>query len=145
LPPVNSAREALSQLDSLPCDVLIVDYTLSRDESDGCGLLRRIAQHLPHTRVLVWATNASSAYCTLACLAGARSFLSKSHGDLQDLVDAVRTVASGRTYVPKRFRAEKIQPDNSVEDPVASSLSTTSQAALACLMRHTAPVLRPSP
>ena len=137
-----TAAELMTQIDEAPCDVLIVDYTLSRENADGVALLRRLARLAPNARVLVWASDASPAYATLALRAGAAGFIDKTHADLNQLVHAVRTVASGRTCIEDQFRLVSAfgtsdqggNADPSFEDLVSGLLSQREVEVLRCCL-----------
>lgn len=137
-----TAGELMAQIDEAPCDVLVVDYTLSRENADGVALLRRLARHAPDARVLVWASDASPAYATLALRAGVAGFMDKANADLNQLVNAIRAVAAGRTYVQEQFRfisalgkpahEEKTEP--SFEELVRGLLSQREIEVLRCCL-----------
>lgn len=95
--------EAVSMTDRLKPDVVVMD--LSMPGMDGTAATRVIVEKRPETRVLVLTMHAEEEYLVPLLEAGASGYLMKSAAD-RDLVDAVRAVAHGDTYVrPSAARA----------------------------------------
>lgn len=86
-------------------DLLILDLWMG--DNDGIDLLRRICEGWPSIRVLVYSMNDERSYGARALRAGAAGYLMKSHG-LDELLRALRIVASGERYVSPALAAELI-------------------------------------
>lgn len=89
-------REALVLARSLRPDLAIVDLNLPG--LGGLELIRRLAQDVPETRILVLSMHAEPLYVTRAMDAGAHGYLSKNVAP-DELLAAVRKVAAGGRYV----------------------------------------------
>lgn len=89
-------REALVLARSLRPDLAIVDLNLPG--LGGLELIRRLAQDVPETRILVLSMHAEPLYVTRAMDAGAHGYLSKNVAP-EELLAAVRKVAAGGRYV----------------------------------------------
>ena len=91
-----AATEALALEAELEPDVVILDIALPG--ISGIEILRRIRAHRPDARVLMFSMYQDAIFAERAFDAGARGYLSKASApDL--LVEAVRCVAAGQTYV----------------------------------------------
>src|ERR1700756_4096886 len=90
--------EALEQVRALRPDVVVMDIRMPG--MDGWEATRRIATDpaLSHTRVLVLTTFELDEYVFGALDAGASGFLLKG-GELEDLVNAIRVVATGEALL----------------------------------------------
>lgn len=78
------------------CDVLILDLNLPG--RGGLEILATVQESHPHIRVLVVSMFAEDQYALRSLRAGASGYLNKA-GDPNELVEAVRVVATGRRYV----------------------------------------------
>ncbi len=77
-------------------DVLLLDVTMQR--SDGMDVLRRLQAWRNPPRVLILSMHPERHYATKAIRAGAHGYVTKDADD-QTLLTAIRTVASGGTYL----------------------------------------------
>lgn len=92
----SSMQGALDAVEAHGPDVLLLDLTLGRD--DGVEVLRSLRARGASTRVLVLSMHGGDEYLRPALSAGAAGYVVKGAG-LDDLVVAVRAVASGDRYV----------------------------------------------
>ena len=92
----SSGREALALARTRPLDLVLLDMNLP--ELGGLELLSRLATVAPNLPVLVLSMHAEPLYVTRAMDAGARGYVSKNIAP-QELVTAIRQVASGGRYV----------------------------------------------
>ena len=93
--------EALELLRALAPDVLVLD--LMMPGLSGLEVARRAAAASPATRVLVVTLHANDAYATRVLADGAMGFVLKdAHPD--EILRALRTVATGGRHVPPRLR-----------------------------------------
>jgi two-component system invasion response regulator UvrY len=84
------------QLQSRPCDVLVIDIEMpGRDGIESIALLRK---EMPRMTALVLSSHPESLYAVRALRAGAAGYLNKAAAPEQ-LVEAVRRVASGRKFI----------------------------------------------
>jgi len=123
----------LAAIEQAVPDLLILD--LCMDKNDGIALLRQIHQQWPSIRVLVYSMNDERSYGARALRAGAAGYLMKSYG-LDELLRALRIVASGERYVGPDLAAELI---GSSLHPVTA---TAKPAGLAILSDREIQVLR---
>jgi two-component system invasion response regulator UvrY len=78
-------------------DVCVLDINLP--SVSGFELARRILAHAASARIIMFSMNDDPIFAVRAIEAGAKGYVSKS-GDPWDLVEAIREVAKGRTYLP---------------------------------------------
>lgn len=78
-------------------DICIVDINLPG--VSGFELVRRILGHDAAARIIMFSMNADPVFAARAIEAGAKGYVSKS-GDTKDLVEAIREVGKGGTYLP---------------------------------------------
>ncbi|WP_066466058.1 response regulator [Sanguibacter suarezii] len=90
---------AVDQVAALAPDVVLMDIRMPG--MDGIEATRLLAQDHPSTRVLVLTTFDVDEYAFAALRAGASGFLVKSARP-EELVDAIRTVATGSSVVAPR-------------------------------------------
>ena len=83
-------------LRSAPCQVLLLDIDMPG--RNGLEVLASVRESHPHIRVLMVSMYPEDQYALRCIKAGAEGYANKS-GDPLALVEAVRTVASGRKYL----------------------------------------------
>lgn len=93
-----TSRELMRGMALAPADVLLLDFSLGRNELDGVSLIRALRAKFPDCRILVLSAHYESATVALSLRVGARGFMGKEE-DMTDLMKAVRTVASGAIYL----------------------------------------------
>ncbi len=91
-----TGREAVDLVLALDPDIVIMD--LSMPTMDGVAATKALVAAASRTRVLVLTMQAEEEYLLPLLAAGASGYLMKNVAD-RDLVDAVRAVARGDTYV----------------------------------------------
>ena len=89
-------REGLEAYRQSRPHVAIIDVKLP--DLSGYELLRKIRKEDPEARVIMFSMNDDPAFVVRAVELGAKGFLCKGD-DTQNLVDAVREVAKGTTFV----------------------------------------------
>ncbi|MCS6899577.1 MAG: response regulator transcription factor [Myxococcales bacterium] len=104
---------ALQQLPSLSPDLLLVDLTLP--SMDGVEVLRRVRSVSPRTRSIVLSMHASPEFVRPALQAGASGYVVKGAG-LDALVDALRTVAAGGTFLDESLEPSALDLRSSTDD-----------------------------
>lgn len=91
-----SGEEAMAQLRTTACDVLLLD--LSLPGQSGVDVLRAIRQRHEHVKVLVLSGFPEERYALPMIRHGANGYLSKDC-EPEDLLRAIRMVAQGRRYI----------------------------------------------
>jgi DNA-binding NarL/FixJ family response regulator len=91
-----NGKEAVELAARLKPDVIVMD--LSMDEMDGAEATRAIVLKDPTARVLIMTMHSEEEALVRLLEAGAAGYLVKNAAD-RDLVDAVRTVARGDSYL----------------------------------------------
>ena len=91
-----NGREAVELAENLKPDIVVMDVAMP--ELNGIEATRRLAETVPHARVLALSMHKDSVYVRETLRAGARGYLLKDSG-ANDLVAAVRAVASGEGYL----------------------------------------------
>jgi len=95
----SSGEEALQQLRECACDVLLLD--LSLPGKSGVDVLRAVRQRHSGVKVLVLSGFPEERYALAMIRHGADGYLSKEC-EREELIRAIRTVATGRRYVSAR-------------------------------------------
>jgi two-component system, NarL family, invasion response regulator UvrY len=115
----SSAADATRLDAELRPDVIVLDIALPG--VSGIEILRRILARREDARVLMFSMHQDGIYAARAMHAGARGYVSKSSApDL--LVDAVRVVAAGRSYLSPDVEMA-MSKQSSRENPLAEVLS----------------------
>ncbi len=98
-----SGREAVAKVGQLHPDVIIMDVRMP----DGSGIeaCRAIRAEHPQTKVIMLTSYSDSEAVMGSVLAGADGYLLKQVGS-RELVDAIRTVASGRSLLDPSVTAK---------------------------------------
>jgi two-component system invasion response regulator UvrY len=88
--------ETLQRLRETPCDMIVLD--ISMPKKNGVDVLRQIRQDHPKLPVLILSMFPKDQYAVRLLKGGAAGYLSKESVPEQ-LVEAIRTVASGRRFI----------------------------------------------
>ncbi len=108
----DSGEMAYRMVSARPFDVVVMDVSLpGMSGIEACSRLRRCR---PATRVLVFSVHEEEIFVQRALEAGAAGYLTK-RAVAEMLVEAVREVAAGRSYIEPGLAAAK-----SAVDPMAS-------------------------
>ena len=91
-----SSSETLKQLRTQPCEVVLLD--ISMPDRNGMDTLAIIKKDHPKIAVLMLSTHPENQYAVRALRGGASGYLTKQSAPAQ-LVNAIRTVATGKKYV----------------------------------------------
>jgi len=91
-----NGREAVEVAEQLRPDIVVMDVAMP--ELNGIEATRRLLTSQPHTRVIALSMHKDSVYVRETLRAGARGYLLKD-SPAGDLVTAVRSVASGESYL----------------------------------------------
>ena len=128
-----NALQALQAMRDLIPDVVLVDINLPG--ANGLELIKLMLAEQPKLRILVVSMHDESLYALRSLRAGAKGYLMKSEA-LEQIVAAVRKVASGGIYVTPRF-SERIvfQAIQSMDSGMGSPVDGLSDRELEVL-RH---------
>jgi two-component system invasion response regulator UvrY len=102
-----SADEVFDVLRSRAVDVVVLDLTLG--DRDGIDLLKHIRSEFPSVAVLMLSMHSEDIYALRALRAGASGYIQKE-GAPEMLLEAIRRIAAGRTYVSPAI-AERLAAD----------------------------------
>lgn len=91
--------EALAQLRTTACDVLLLDISLPG--KSGVDVLRAVRQRYPELKVLILSGYPEESYALAMIKNGANGYLCKDCGK-DELLRAIRIVSQGRRYVSPR-------------------------------------------
>jgi len=116
----SSAAETLRLDAQLRPDVIVLDIALPG--VSGIEILRRILSRRPDACVLMFSMYQDGIYATRALQSGARGYVSKASAP-ELLIEAVRSVASGRRYVSPDVEAA-MSKQQSRAGQLADALST---------------------
>jgi two-component system invasion response regulator UvrY len=117
----SSAFQALEVMRTQSFDVAIVD--LSMPGMSGLDLVRRLHSDFPATAVLVLSMHAEEQYALRSFKAGANGYVTKDSA-AEELVSAVRKVATGGAYVTSSLAERVVQQLNgNVKVPLHAQLS----------------------
>ena len=83
-------------------DMVIMDLRLRN--GDGIELIKSLKAQQPALPILVFSQHDSSVYAERSLRAGAMGYVTKDHA-AEDLLEAIRTVASGRIYLTRGLAA----------------------------------------
>ena len=97
------AAEALSKIETLKPDLVLLDITLR--STNGLELLKDLRIRVPDLAILVISMHDESLYAERALRAGARGYIMKQEGG-KKLMEGIRQVLSGRTYVSEKISAK---------------------------------------
>ena len=92
----STACELFDQLRSSPPDLLLLD--LSLPDGDGLDILKTVRRDYPKLPVIILTMHGEDQFAIRAFRAGASGYVTKDMG-AEELVNAIRTVASGRRYI----------------------------------------------
>lgn len=92
----NNGRDAVKQVLQLKPQVVIMD--ISMPDMNGIEAARQIRERAPDIRVVILSMHSTSAHIFHALEAGVRGYILKESAG-SDVVDAVRTVHSGRRFL----------------------------------------------
>ena len=92
----STAADLLARVGQAACNVVIVDINLP--DGNGIDLVGLLREQLPNLPVLILSIYPAEQFAARAIRAGAAGYLTKESAT-EDLIQAVRTVVSGRRYL----------------------------------------------
>jgi DNA-binding NarL/FixJ family response regulator len=94
----SSSTALIEALRKESVDILVLDYSLHKDDLDGLNLLRLLRIRFPRVRILISSSLEMLATISMAIRAGARGYIGKGQS-LEELVRAIRIVGAERIYL----------------------------------------------
>ncbi len=91
-----TGREVLEKVAAVACDAIVLDLRLP--DVEGMDLLETLRERFPHVPIVVLTLHSDEHLAIRAFKAGAAGYVTKDSA-AETLVDAVRAVVEGRTYV----------------------------------------------
>lgn len=95
--------EAIDKVEEQEIDVLVLD--ISMPNCGGIEVIKRLVEEGCRTRVLVLSVHSMKQYAVRVLRLGAAGYLTKETAE-EELLEAVRTVASGKRYISTSLAAE---------------------------------------
>jgi two-component system invasion response regulator UvrY len=129
-----SGKEALSTFKRQPADLVILDLNLP--DIGGLEIIARLKIVDPEVRILVLSMHDDHIHVTRALQAGAAGYVSKTIPP-EKLLEAIRRVAGGRTYVEHEIAEELVfsnirSPTHPLEDLASRDLEILRLLAKGC-------------
>jgi DNA-binding NarL/FixJ family response regulator len=112
----SDGRQLLNVAETLDADVVILDLSLPR--VNGPEVLKRLRAQRPSLPVLVLTMYPEDQYAVALLRNGAAAYLCKDRPS-HELLDAIRKVASGKTYFTETIAQRFLASDDSGEPPHA--------------------------
>ena len=106
---VENGRSAVESALRLKPDVIVLD--ISMPVLNGIDATREITRALPKVKVVLLTMHTNAVYLRKGLHAGASGYVLKS-GAAEELLEAIRTVRSGKTYVSPLFGPDAIHHVN---------------------------------
>lgn len=118
---VASGVEAITIVRKTACEVVVLD--ISMPDRSGIEVLKQLRKEFPKVAVLMLSMHSEDQYAVRSMRAGAAGYLNKQSAPAE-LVDAIRTVASGGKYITKALAVLLVDRINEDSDaPPHLSLS----------------------
>ena len=108
-------------------DLIVMDISLYG--ASGIELTKKILQKIPGTKIVMLSMYSKVIYITESLKAGAKGYILKE-ADMDSIMDGIKKVLSGETYVDSRISskviASLISPGEELEQPENSTYDTLS-------------------
>src|SRR5262249_14487084 len=114
----DNASDALKAVARLRPDMAIVDISL--DGANGLDLSRSLREHIPPIRILILSMHKETLHAERALRSGANGYIMKRESGRQ-LLQAVRQVLGGQTYVSEPIKELLLQKLSTSSDAVSQS------------------------
>jgi DNA-binding NarL/FixJ family response regulator len=127
------SRDLLLALKQSPVDVVVMDFALGPEETDGLNLIRALRIKFPAVRLLVISATHTPATVSLALRCGAMGFIGKD-SDPFHLLEGLRTLANGAIYLEPPM--SRLLEDRGIATQVVPDSGTKgSRSAIDALVR----------
>ena len=120
----SSANEAITLINKMLPDFIIVDISLDEDHS-GIDLVKAVRERFPKIRALVLSMHDESLFAERAIRAGARGYLTKKEAPVK-IIEAIHTILSGDIFINQKISGqiiEKIMQSTNNDRPSVADLS----------------------
>jgi DNA-binding NarL/FixJ family response regulator len=122
-----NSEEGFDQAMSLNPDLIVMDISLYG--ASGIELTKKILQKNPSIKIVMLSMYSKVIYITESLKAGAKGYILKE-ADMDSIMDGIKKVLSGETYVDSRISskviASLISPEEDLEQPEDSTYDTLS-------------------
>ncbi len=122
-----NSEEGYDQAMSLNPDLIVMDISLYG--ASGIELTKKILQKKPSIKIVMLSMYSKVIYITESLKAGAKGYILKE-ADMASIIDGIKKVLSGETYVDSRISskviASLISPEEDLEQPEDSTYDTLS-------------------
>ena len=122
-----NSEEGYNQAMTLKPDLIVMDISLYG--ASGIELTRKILQKNPGIKIVMLSMYSKVIYITESLKAGAKGYILKE-ADMDSIIDGIKKVLSGETYVDSRISskviASLISPEEDLEQPEDSTYDTLS-------------------
>ena len=122
-----NSEEGYDQAMNLKPDLIVMDISLYG--ASGIELTKKILQKNPGIKILMLSMYSKVIYITESLKAGAKGYILKE-ADMDSIIDGIKKVLSGETYVDSRISskviASLISPEEDLEQPEGSTYDTLS-------------------
>ncbi|MBR5016558.1 MAG: response regulator transcription factor [Spirochaetia bacterium] len=122
-----NSEEGYNQAMTLKPDLIVMDISLYG--ASGIKLTRKILQKNPGIKIVMLSMYSKVIYITESLKAGAKGYILKE-ADMDSIIDGIKKVLSGETYVDSRISskviASLISPEEDLEQPEDSTYDTLS-------------------
>ncbi|WP_413676597.1 response regulator [Pantoea dispersa] len=102
----SSPSELLKSLSSEMIDMVLMDYELGEDQSDGAELIKKVTTRFPGVSVLMISAHYNPATVALALRRGAKGFVGKN-GKSETIKHAIHEISRGRIFIEEAM-AQKL-------------------------------------
>jgi DNA-binding NarL/FixJ family response regulator len=114
---VPNGEEALQAVERLQPEIVLMDVRLPG--IDGVSAVKRIHEHLPSVKFVIFSAYGDKRLLSDAIAAGARGYVMKGSPP-EDLLRAIRTVAEGKAFVDPSLSPALLMTDGgAVEQPLS--------------------------
>ena len=122
-----NSEEGYDQAMNLKPDLIVMDISLYG--ASGIELTKKILQKNPGIKIVMLSMYSKVIYITESMKAGAKGYILKE-ADMDSIIDGIKKVLSGETYVDSRISskviASLISPEEDLEQPEDSTYDTLS-------------------
>jgi two-component system response regulator NreC len=112
------SRQATAMVATAKPAVVVIDMTLP--DGDGIAATQEILRQAPRTRILMLTMHSSEFFVSRAFSAGVSGYAVKTQAP-EEILDAIRTVARGETYLAPKFSHLFAHQNDTRRTPIVSN------------------------
>lgn len=124
-----SSKTLLAELTTKAVDVIVMDYSLAPDDTDGLRLIKLLSSRYPKTALLVVSAHYNSAIVSQAIRGGAKGFIGKNLCP-DTIGKAIIAVSKGQTFLESEMKEKllvlNISASVKLNNDLSQSLSVNS-------------------